>query len=105
MTTSMALTRDDVIIGVDTHKDRHEAVSLDGLGARLGDQSISVSLDGYSQLVDWATTQGSIWGFGAPEASRGTKSIRSLSLPVRVTRHRSKPPWGSWSLINAIAHH
>ena len=30
---SMKLRRDDVIVGVDTHKDEHVAVVLDGLGA------------------------------------------------------------------------
>ncbi len=30
--TSMQLRRDDVIVGVDTHKDQHVAVVLDGLG-------------------------------------------------------------------------
>ncbi len=30
--TSMLLRRDDVIVGVDTHKDEHAAVLLDGLG-------------------------------------------------------------------------
>ena len=33
---SIALTRSDVIVGVDTHKDEHLAVALDGVGGRLG---------------------------------------------------------------------
>lgn len=33
----MQLRRDDVIVGVDTHKDNHVAVAIDGLGGRLGD--------------------------------------------------------------------
>ena len=101
MTTSMALTRDDVIIGVDTHKDRHEAVSLDGLGARLGDQSISVSLDGYSQLVDWATTQGSIWGFAIEgTGSFGAGLTRYLqALGYRVLE-ANRPPRNSQRRAN-----
>ena len=34
---SMQLRRDDVIVGVDTHKDNHVAVAIDGFGGRLGD--------------------------------------------------------------------
>ncbi len=37
--TSMQLRRDDVIVGVDTHKDQHVAVLLDGLGDRLAEPS------------------------------------------------------------------
>lgn len=32
---SIALERTDVIVGVNTHKDQHAAVTLDGLGGRL----------------------------------------------------------------------
>ena len=38
---SIALDRSDVIVGVDTHKDRHVAVALDGLGAESGSASPS----------------------------------------------------------------
>ncbi len=34
---NMQLRRDDVIVGVDTHKDQHVAVLLDGLGGRLAE--------------------------------------------------------------------
>jgi transposase len=37
---SMQLRRDDVIVGVYTHKDEHVAVVLDGLGGRLGEKFI-----------------------------------------------------------------
>ena len=33
--SSIALSRSDVIVGVDTHKDEHVAVAIDGLGGRL----------------------------------------------------------------------
>ena len=33
---SMQLRRDEVIVGVDTHKDNHVAVAIDGFGGRLG---------------------------------------------------------------------
>ena len=34
---SIALERSDVIVGVDTHKDQHVAVAIDGLGGVLGE--------------------------------------------------------------------
>ena len=34
---SIALERGDVIVAVDTHKDQHVALALDGLGGRVGD--------------------------------------------------------------------
>ncbi len=33
--TRMTLRRDDVVVGVDTHKDEHAAVLLDGHGGTL----------------------------------------------------------------------
>ena len=35
--TSIALERSDVIIGVDSHKDEHVAVAIDGFGGLLGE--------------------------------------------------------------------
>ena len=44
---SMQLRRDDVIVGVDSHKDEHVAVVLlDGLGGRLGELFIPATLAG-----------------------------------------------------------
>ena len=45
--TRMTLRRDDVVVGVDTHKDEHAAVLLDGHGGTL------------TELVVPATTGGS----------------------------------------------
>ena len=41
-------------MGVDTHKDIHVAVALDGLGRRLGALSVPTTPTGYKELVDWA---------------------------------------------------
>jgi hypothetical protein len=37
---SIVLDRDQLVVGVDTHKQEHVAVAVDGLGRRLGDVSI-----------------------------------------------------------------
>jgi transposase len=58
-------------VGVDTHKDIHVAVALDGLGRRLGTLSVSTNPVGYEELVDWAN------GFGPLERAgvEGTGSF------------------------------
>ncbi len=62
MPRSVPATSTEVItLGVDTHKDIHVAVALDGLGRRLGTLSVPTIPAGYKQLVDWAN------GFGTLE--------------------------------------
>ncbi len=45
--TSMQLRRDDVIVGVDTHKEQHVAVLLDGLGGKLDELFLPATNAGY----------------------------------------------------------
>ncbi|MGA9875608.1 MAG: transposase, partial [Solirubrobacteraceae bacterium] len=42
-----------IAVGVDTHKQQHHAVALDGLGQVLGEIVITTTLAGYSQFVCW----------------------------------------------------
>jgi transposase len=42
-----------IAVGVDTHKQQHHAVALDGLGQVLGEIVIATTLAGYSQFVCW----------------------------------------------------
>ncbi|WP_234353723.1 IS110 family RNA-guided transposase [Gordonia iterans] len=66
--SSMQLRRDDVIIGVDTHKDNHVAVAIDGLGGRLGDVVTPATVAGFDELVTFCLAlvgpAGSLIGFG-----------------------------------------
>jgi transposase len=57
-------TPTDIIVGVDTHKHTHAAVAITGLGARLGELTIEVGLDGYRELEAWARSLGAIRAFG-----------------------------------------
>lgn len=50
-----------ITLGVDTHKDIHVAVALDGLGRRRGTLSVPTNPTGYEKLLDWAS------GFGPLE--------------------------------------
>src|SRR5678815_2566132 len=55
---SIAFDPADVIVGVDTHKDQHVAVALDGLGRRLGERFVSAAPAGYADLLAWAASLG-----------------------------------------------
>jgi Transposase len=90
---SIALGRGDVVVGVDTHKDEHVAVALDGLGGRLGDLPIAANGDGYRQLFDWAATLGRVHAFGVEgTGSYGVGLARFLRRhDVRVIEV-SRPP-------------
>ena len=53
-----------VIIGVDTHKDQHVAVAIDGQGVRLGERHMPVNTRGYEELERWSHSLGDIGAFG-----------------------------------------
>jgi transposase len=82
---SIALVRSDVIVGVDTHKDQHVAVALDGLGGRLGELFVPATADGHGALVGWARGQGRVVAFGV----EGTGSY-GAGLASFLRRHALK---------------
>ena len=53
-----------VIIGVDTHKDQHVTVAIDGRGVRLGEKHVSVAIYGYEELERWSRDLGRVQAFG-----------------------------------------
>ena len=55
---------DQVIIGVDTHKDNHVAVAVNAQGARLGSITVSTTHKGYQDLEMWAAQFGQVKAFG-----------------------------------------
>lgn len=55
---------DEIIIGVDTHKQTHAAVAINGLGACLGVITLPASLRGYQELETWARSFGRVRAFG-----------------------------------------
>ena len=74
----------DVIIGVDTHKELHVAVVLDGLGRRLGSTTVPTTAVGYRKLVAWAETFGEVEAF----AVEGTGSYGAgLARHLRSAGH------------------
>ena len=87
--TRMLLRRDDVIVGVDTHKDEHAAVLLNGLGGHLAELFVPTTADGYQQLLDVALEHvgrdGRLVAFGV----EGTGSY-GIGLARFLRRHGHK---------------
>ena len=88
-----------ITIGVDTHKDVHVAVALDGLGVRVGELHLPTTPAGYADLQRWAAGLGPVEAFGI----EGTgcygaglahyldglgHHIVEVNRPDRATRHR-----------------
>ena len=89
----MALNREDVVVGVDTHKATHVAVAIDGLGGRLGDLTITATPDGYAALVAWARQLGTVVRFGVEgTGSYGSGLARFLRRHGLVVVEVSRPP-------------
>ena len=54
----------EVIIGVDTHRDQHVAVAIDGRGVRLDENHVPTTIRGYEELERWSRSLGEIRAFG-----------------------------------------
>ena len=54
----------EVVIGVDTHKDQHVAVAIDGRGVRLGENHVPATTCGYEELGRWSSSLGEIGALG-----------------------------------------
>jgi len=91
--TSIALGRSDVVVGVDTHKDEHVAVAIDGLGGRLGELSLAANPAGYAQLLVWADQLGAVAVFGVEgTGSYGSGLARFLRRHGRRIVEVCRPP-------------
>ena len=53
-----------VVVGVDTHQDKHVAVAIDLRGVRLGEFHTSSTTRGYEDLEPWSLGLGEIQAFG-----------------------------------------
>jgi len=91
--SSIALSRADVIVGVDTHKDQHVAVTVDGLGGRLAERFVPATNAGYAELLAWANDQGCVVAFGVEgTGSYGVGLARFLRRHGRTVLEVSRPP-------------
>ena len=76
-----------ITLGVDTHKDTHVAVALDGLGRHLGTLSVPTNTAGYRELLGWAAELGIIEQAG----SEGTGSFRGRTGWIAESRGYTDP--------------
>lgn len=92
--TSIALGRSDVIVGVDTHKDEHVAVAIDGLGGIVDEpRFVAANPTGYAELVDWADNLGTVHSFGVEGCgSYGSGLTRFLRRHDHTVREVARPP-------------
>ncbi|MET7353100.1 transposase [Streptomyces mirabilis] len=51
---------EDILLGVDTHKDVHAAAVITTLGAALDGRSFPATAEGYRQLISWARSFGTV---------------------------------------------
>ena len=54
----------DFIIGIDTHRDQHEAVAIDGRGVQLGERDVPTTIRGYKEIERWSSSLVEISAFG-----------------------------------------
>lgn len=88
-----SIALDDIVIGVDTHKDTHVAFACDGVGRRLDDVEIPATNDGYAHLLDWAVALGTVRAFGVEgTGSYGIGLARFLRRHGRKVVEVSRPP-------------
>ena len=88
-----------VVVGVDTHRDKHVAVAIDLRGVRLGEFHTPTTTHGYGDLERWSLGLGEIQAFGIEgTGSYGAGVARFLTgrgydvvevnRPDRATRYR-----------------
>lgn len=90
---------EDVILGVDTHKDVHVAAVITVLGAFLAHQEFPATGAGYRQLLSWASSFGTLHragvectgSYGAALArflSRESVQVVEVNQPDRAIRRK-----------------
>lgn len=77
-------TSQEVVLGVDTHKDRHVAAVLTAVGVVLGTAGFPTTAAGYQQLLAWACE------YGTPRPLLETlRRPRELPRPADATHRPS----------------
>jgi transposase len=93
----MTLRADDVVVGVDTHKDEHAAVLLNGHGGRLAELTVPATPAGSAQLLAAAQERvgpaGRLVAFGVEgTGSYGAGVTRFLRRQGYQVREVNRPP-------------
>ena len=84
----------EIIVGVDTHKNEHVAVALDGLGGQVSTAcSIPATIEGYKRLLVWADGLGKVRTFAVEGCgSYGSGLARFLRRHGRQVQDVPRPP-------------
>jgi hypothetical protein len=80
-----------ITLGVDTHKDVHVAVALDGIGRHRGTLSVPANLAGYKRLVDWAEEFGPLKHAGVEGTGSFGAGLTRLLKGRRIPPQASRP--------------
>lgn len=82
----MQVNQDEVILGVDTHLDKHVGAVISVAGKLLATQAVDTTSDGYLQLLAWARSLGDVRRAGiegtATYGSGLTKVLRDSNIEV-----------------------
>ena len=90
---SVELDKNDIIVGVDTHKDQHVAAVLDGIGRYRGGVAVPATEAGYVQMLSWARSHGRVVAFGVEGCgSYGIGLARFLRRQGEKIFEVSRPP-------------
>ena len=80
----IVLEPEQLVIGVDTHKQEHVAVAVNGLGQLLGDLIIAATPTGYGEMLAWARGLGPVAVLGVERTgSDGNGLARFLRRSAR----------------------
>ncbi|MEU4565018.1 IS110 family transposase [Actinoplanes sp. NPDC023936] len=101
---------DEVVLGIDTHRDQHVAAVTDGLGTVLSTRSFAAASAGYQQLLSWTRQHGTVhragvegsgsYGAGISQTLQAAGvTVYDVNRPDRATRRRT----GKNDTIDAIA--
>ena len=93
------ITAVQVVIGVDTHQDRHVAVAIDQQGARLAERYAPATTGGYRDMEQWSRKLGAVravgiegtgsYGAGLARFMTGRGfTVIEVNRPYRTTRYR-----------------
>ena len=93
MMPSLNLHRNDIVVGVDTHKEEHVAVALDGIGGHRGSYALPATPEGYARMLVWARALGRVVAFGVEgTGSYGSGLARYLRRQGASVYEVSRPP-------------
>ena len=96
-----------VVVGVDTHQDKHVAVAIDRQGVRLGELHAPATMHGYQDLERWSRSLGEIHAFGIEGTGSYGAGVARQKGGCGVKRRQPSSrvkldPHKVWELLNRL---